>query len=217
MALVSVAVLTRTEYFAALGKQGPGAVMAFASGLAQFATSFGLPAETGQTFAALAISAFILTTLDTATRLARFAWQELFSSRAGAVERDIPVHIAVLRNRFIATIAVVACAAYLVFSGGGMQIWPVFGASNQLLAALTLLVITLILVRRRENFWISLVPMGFMGVLSAWALAQLLKANTGKNMAIAAAALFLLLMAGILGVLSVVSLLNARKGEAFKG
>ncbi|MBN2035941.1 MAG: carbon starvation protein A [Chitinispirillaceae bacterium] len=216
MALISVAVLARGDYFTALGAKGPGAVATFAAGIAQFATQFGLPAKAGMTFGALAISAFMLTTLDTATRLGRFAWQELFLHREGGQEKAPSPATTVLRNRFFGTLIVVSLAAVLVFTGGGMSIWPVFGASNQLLAALTLLVVTLILVKKRANFWVSLLPMIFMAVLSTWALVQLFFTNLGANAALVVATLFFFVMAMILMVQAVVSIAKARK-QGFEG
>ncbi|MBN1577492.1 MAG: carbon starvation protein A [Chitinispirillaceae bacterium] len=214
MALVSVAVLTRGEYFTALGAKGPGAVPTFAAGIAEFATRFGLPVKAGMTFGALAISAFMLTTLDTATRLGRFAWQELFLHKEGSQEKTPGFAVALLRNRFLGTLVVIALAAVLVFTGGGMSIWPVFGASNQLLAALTLLVVTLILVKKRANFWVSLLPMLFMAVLSIWALFQLFFKNLGANAALTVATLFFFVMALILMVQAVASLARARRQAA---
>ncbi len=211
MALISVAALTKADYLAALGEQGAGPVSTFAAGLAGFATVFGLPAKAGTTFAALAISAFMLTTLDTATRLARFAWQELFLGKAGASEKEPSPIVNVLSNRFVATIIAVVFSGYLVFSGGGMQIWPVFGASNQLLAALTLLAVTLILLRRKANYWISFVPMIFMAILSTWALVQLFFKNLGKNPSLVVAIVFFTLLAMMLGVQSIVSIVRGRK------
>jgi carbon starvation protein len=213
VALVSVAVLARGDYFAALGAKGPGPVPTFAAGIAEFATRFGLPAKTGMTFGALAISAFMLTTLDTATRLGRFAWQELFLHREDSKEKTPGFTVTLVRNRFFGTLVVVALAAVLVFTGGGMSIWPVFGASNQLLAALTLLVVTLILVKRRANFWVSLLPMVFMAVLSIWALVQLFFKNLGANAALMVATLFFFVMALILMVQAVVSFARARSSR----
>ncbi|MBD3392113.1 MAG: carbon starvation protein A [Chitinivibrionales bacterium] len=214
MALISVAVLARADYFSALGKNGPGAVATFAAGLAEFATRFGLPVRAGTTFGALAISAFMLTTLDTATRLGRFAWQELFLQKAGSEEGAAGSAVAFLRNRFVGTLVVVGLCAVLVFTGGGMAIWPVFGASNQLLAALTLLVVTLILVKRKANFWVSLLPMVFMAVLSTWALVQLFFKNLGSNAALVVATLFFFVLALILGAQAVISLARAHREGA---
>jgi len=206
MALTSVAVLSKEEYLSVLKDHSP--VHAFASGIAGFAAKIGLSETVGLTFVALTISAFMLTTLDTATRLTRFSWQELFLPRRNSDtdgNRARPV-AKLLGNPFVATLLAVVVAGYLAFSGNAKQIWPVFGASNQLLAALTLLVVTLMLVRRKANFWISLIPMLFMTTITVWALAQLFSRNLGMNMSLVVATAFLLLMALVLAIQSVWSL-----------
>lgn len=207
MAVTSVAVLSKGDYLAVLKNGSP--VDAFASGLAGFTVRLGLGAEVGRTFFALAISAFLLTTLDTATRLARFCWQELFLPRAGNAPTDAqPAWQRVAAHAVPATLMVVLVAGYLAYSGNAGQIWPVFGASNQLLAALTLLVVTLVLVRRRANFWVALIPMLFMSTITVWALVELLQSNYGKPgaTALVVATAFLLALAAILAVQSVMSL-----------
>lgn len=210
MALVSVAYLTGDECGRLL--RAKGEVSAFASGLATFGTRVGLPMRIGTGFVALAISAFILTTLDTATRLTRFAWQELFLPKGSAVASgQVGTLRRTLTNPVLATLIVVGAAAGLAFSGEGTAIWPVFGASNQLLAALTLLAITLYLVRQRARAWVAAVPMVFMLAVSGWALVVLLRANWGRNLPLAVASTYLLVMAAVLAVLAVASLCRARR------
>ena len=213
MAVVSVAYLTDAGAAEAIRARTP--VGAFAAGLASFSESIGLDPKVGVTFFSLAISAFLLTTLDTATRLARFTWQEMFIPRGAAGPGATPWR-RVLANRFLATAIVAAIAAYLTMArytapdGTAIPawrvIWPVFGASNQLLAALTLLVVTLVLVRRRANFWVAFVPMCFMMVVCIWALVLLLRHNIGVNAVLVSATGFLLLMALALVILAVWSL-----------
>ncbi len=214
MALISVAVLTREQYMADLGESSP--VVLFANGLASFTTRIGLKSEVGITFFALTIAAFLLTTLDTATRLTRFAWQELFLPREGQTESK-GVTARLFGNSFLATGIVVALSGYLAFSGNAWDIWPVFGASNQLLAALTLLVVTLYLVRRKANFWVALLPMLFMATITGWALVQLLQSNWGQNRVLVCATAFLLLMAAALVVMAVWSLKKVSTGELKNG
>ncbi len=209
ISLISVAVLAAPEYSSALGPKGAGPVPTFASGFAKFASAFGLPIEAGLTFGALTISSFILTTLDTATRLGRFTWQELFLRREGSKPQGSTVSF--LANRYFGTLIVVALAALLVFTGGGMSIWPVFGASNQLLAALTLLVVTLILVKRKSNFWVSFLPLIFMSVISIWALLLLFSINLLKNTPLTIATIFFLIMAVVLIVLAAASFIKTRR------
>jgi len=215
MALASVAILTRGNYEVML-KDGT-AISAFAAGLASFTATIGLKESVGATFFALAISAFMLTTLDTATRLTRFTWQELFPARAGRDgERSRGAWSAAAAHPVTATLIGVAGAGSLAFSGSVWQIWPVFGASNQLLAALTLLVVTLVLVRRRVNFWVALAPMLFMATITVWALFQLLRKHIkpGGSILLVAAVVVLLVLALGLAVTSVWSLRRpARQGE----
>jgi carbon starvation protein len=207
MALISVAILSRDGYNTML--QEGTAVSAFASGLASFTLRLGLKASVGITFFALAISAFMLTTLDTATRLTRFTWQELFLP-AQRTATGAPLHgfRRVLSNPVVATLVAVLTAGSLAMSGSVWDIWPVFGASNQLLAALTLLVVTLFLVRIRANFWVALIPMLFMGSITVWALVQLIAKNVGPDgkLALVIATGLLLILALGLAVTSVWSL-----------
>ncbi|UCH77432.1 MAG: carbon starvation protein A, partial [Candidatus Coatesbacteria bacterium] len=110
----------------------------FAAGAGRLLTALpvlGLEPEAAAVFCALAVSAFCLTSLDTGTRLARFAFQELFE-RKGRPERLRP-----LRNRFTATAVTVAGGAFLAFYGA-KTVWPLFGSANQMLAALALLAVT---------------------------------------------------------------------------
>jgi carbon starvation protein len=208
MALTAVAVLSRGDYVAALQDQGP--VAAFANGLAGFAATVGLPVTVGKTFIALAISAFMLTTLDTATRLTRFTWQELFLPDAahGGRESDEKPLARFCANRYVATAVAIGCAAYMALSGNAMQIWPVFGASNQLLAALTLLVVSLVLIRKKANFWVSLIPMVFMMLVCIWALVSLIAVNLkadAVNWVLVVTSGFLLVMACVLIVRAVLA------------
>lgn len=209
MALISVAILTKSEYLTILSTMTP--VNAFASGLSGFAAKIGISASIGMTFISLSISAFMLTTLDTATRLTRFAWQELFLPRSKEEIRAPGGVISVVSNTPVATLIAVGVAGYLASTGTAWQIWPVFGASNQLLAALTLLVITLILIRKKSNFWISLIPMLFMATITCWALVELFRKNMGGNSILLIATGFLLVMALILIVQAGFSLRRARE------
>jgi carbon starvation protein len=204
MALTSVAVLTREQYMTGLGNSSP--VVLFATGLSSFTAKIGLKPEVGMTFFALAIAAFLLTTLDTATRLTRFVWQELFLPRDGETLKRDRKWVSVCGNSFVATTIVVVFSGYLAFSGNANEIWPVFGASNQMLAALTLLIVTLYLVRKKANFWVALLPMLFMSTITVWALVLLFRSNWGQNGVLVCATAFLLVMAAALAVMAVLSL-----------
>lgn len=179
---------------------GQTPVVTFSNGLGAFMETLGIPAEFARTFAMLAVSTFLLTTLDSCTRLARFLIEELFS----------------LGNQFwprlLSTSAVLILPALVVFQkipGPNGQlipawqaIWPVFGACNQLLAALALLVVFTWLKRSgRRTFYVA-IPMVFMFVTTLTALIQL----TYKNL-LAKGALFDL--RHIIGGISLVLLILA--------
>ncbi len=95
-----------------------------------------------------------------------------------------------IANRYVATgIAVVTAGALalsdipekgLVGAGaGGLLLWPIFGATNQLLAGLALLVITVWLVRTRKPFWVTAIPMVFMLAMTGWAITDMILAYAG--------------------------------------
>ncbi|MBD3263879.1 MAG: carbon starvation protein A [Candidatus Omnitrophica bacterium] len=94
-------------------------------------------------FVALVIlNSFILTTLDTATRIARFIMQELFQ----------------LKNKWLATAIIVTIAAYLALAKKWQIIWPLFGAANQLVAGLTLIVVSGWLFCKGKKYYIAFIP-----------------------------------------------------------
>ncbi|MDD3953165.1 MAG: carbon starvation protein A [Lentisphaeria bacterium] len=192
--------------------------MIFASGLGHFCESLHIPFEIGRNFIALAISAFILTSLDTATRLARFIWQELVlpgqenkQAQAPATTGNSCPCRSLLGNRWVATLGVVILAGIMAFSGSGSQIWPVFGASNQLLAALTLLAITLFLNRTKRPVLFALLPLIFMLIISIWALLVLLQQQWGKSIPLVTVSIVLLILAFILCFLGGKTLVKIKK------
>ena len=109
----------------------------------------------GGVFGVIILNAFILTTLDTATRIARYIFSELTG----------------LKNRWLATLIVILPAALLALTGSWKAIWPLFGSANQLTAALALLVITSWLLATRKPCWLTLVPAIFMLLTTTAALA----------------------------------------------
>ena len=120
------------------------------------------------TFGAMAFSTFVFDTLDVGTRLGRYIVQELFGWK-GAV------------GIVGGTLLTMALPFYVIATGGGgssyLNFWTLFGASNQLLAALTLLSITVWLSNARQRFGFTLVPMTFVLVMTLWALGKLSLAN----------------------------------------
>ena len=109
--------------------------------------------------AVLALNTFVLTTLDTAVRITRFLVQE-------ALGKYVPI----FRDKYVVTIAVVL-AAYLIGATDGWQkIWPIFGATNQLIAAVALFVVATWLMAVKRPTHYVLYPALFMVVTTIAAL-----------------------------------------------
>ncbi len=171
IALVTIGYLNAGEA-AELGSP----IAIFSAGLGTFMQSFGLPLAIGKSFTALAISAFALTSLDTATRLARFIFQEFFiSGEASANESNN-----ILTNRFVSTGITVVLSGILAFTGY-KAIWPIFGSANQLLAAIALLAIAVYLKKSGKKFSMVIVPIIFMFVVTLLALGFLIKGNISSG------------------------------------
>ena len=152
-------------------------VSAFVDGGGNFLASLGIPLKMGIAIMAVLVASFAATTLDTATRLQRYVIHELAQT----------VDFKPLTNRYIATaFALVLAAAVALLQGsggpgsGGMTLWPLFGATNQLLAGLAFMVIVFYLVRRNKPIWFAFLPMVVMLLMPGWAmLHQMFAPETG--------------------------------------
>jgi len=139
---------------------------AFIDGGANFLSTIGMPLKMGIAIMAVLVACFAATTLDTAARLNRYVLQEL----AGTV------NFRPMENRFVATISAVGISgAIALLAGekpgtGGLILWPLFGATNQLLAGLALMVATFYLARRSRSVAIVAIPMLMMMIMPAWAM-----------------------------------------------
>ncbi len=142
--------LAHTDTGALLRSGGP--IVVFSHGFHSISESFF--SGYGKAFAVMVLNAFILSTLDSATRIGRYLTSELFG----------------IRNKYAATLIVVVLSGALAVSGQWQKIWPVFGASNQLVAGLALLVASCWLLQRRKPFWMTLAPAFFMLVTTIGAL-----------------------------------------------
>ena len=144
---------------------------AFVLGGGALLTSIGLSEPLANTLMAVLVISFAATTLDTATRIQRFILNEF--GKATKVE--------ILSNRYIATLIAIIPAVLMAFwnitdpgSGvirqAGWVLWPIFGASNQMLAALTLMVLTLYYWQKKKAFLPLLIPMLVIMVVTLSAL-----------------------------------------------
>lgn len=170
VALITAAYITKGE-LSNLLEGGP--VNVFSNGIGVFMSKFGIPFEVGKTFVALAVSAFALTSLDTATRLGRFIFQEYFED--SEKETQSP-----LTNMYVATGITVVIGSVLA-AGGFAKIWPIFGSANQLLAALALMAIALWLKKQKRSFNMITIPMVFMLIVTLTALVLLTMSNFANN------------------------------------
>jgi len=194
LALITATMLIRSDYLSALAREGGGPIGIFSRGIGGFMAALGLPLEGAVTFSALAISAFALTSLDTATRLGRFIFQEF-------VGRSEAVRFKAINNRYIGTLVTVGGAALFAFSGTGDTLWPLFGASNQLLAALALLAVTVWLSQSKTQTGFLRLPMILMFCVTLAALGSLVYRNVlASNWVLSAMGLLLLAVAIVLAV-----------------
>lgn len=152
----------------------------FANAVAEFVNHVGVPIEIARTVITLSISAFALTSLDTATRLARYMFQEFFVDEG--VDADSLTGIAkIAGNKYIATLITVVLGGALA-AGGYSNIWPLFGSANQLLAALALIAVAVWLGKIGKNNKMFYIPMAFMLVATLSALLITIQGNLAKLM-----------------------------------
>lgn len=171
-----------------------GAIYVFSHGVGTFVSRFGIPFEIAQTFGALTLSVFAMTTLDTATRLARFIFQEYFTSGESATGE---VRQSVMASKHVSTLFSCALGGFLAFYGY-QRIWPIFGSANQLLASLTLLTMILWMRSMKRKYIMFVVPMFFMAAATISALIFNIIVFFPSNMPLVVIAALLLIMATVL-------------------
>ncbi len=168
IALVTAGYISQGQLGDLLANGGP--INVFSEGIGNFMTKIGIPFTVGKPFAALAISAFALTSLDTATRLGRFILQEFFDDPEKEVQSIL------VTNRFAATTVTVIAGGSLALVGW-TKVWPLFGSSNQLLAALALLALAAYLKNNGKKYGMIIAPMIFMFAATLTAIVLLIKQN----------------------------------------
>lgn len=203
-----VAVIAIGTLMVAGGIQTGGPVGTFASGFGKFCTIIGIDPVLGTRLGAIAINGFLLTSLDTATRLGRYQIGELSNGKI---------------NKWISTIAVILAALGLVYAktrdasgkviAAWSVIWPVFGSANQLIAALAILAVAVWIIRGlKKKATFLLIPFWFMLVTSMTALVIDIKTtmqSSNPNYILASISAILL----VLAVLMAREGLNALKAE----
>ena len=216
--LALVAIIAATAGFATLGDwetmyqtYNTQGTTAFVRGGAQIASDgLGLPYGFAQTLLAVMAVLFAGTTMDAGVRLQRYIVQEW-----GTIYNIPP-----LQNGYVATgVAVGACLVLAFGAGGaggtgGMIIWPLFGTTNQLLAGLTLLVVSVILVKLGRPSRYTMIPMVFVTTMAFFsALIQLADLYRAGNYLLIAVDL-LIIVAAILVALEAASAFMREKRKA---
>ena len=143
-------------------------ILAFAVGMGRLLSmSVGLPMHFGTIFGVVMVVGFIATTLDTAVRLNRYLFEELWRVL-------IPNPPRFMRSYYFNAALVVIIMYLLAMNNAFRYLWPIFGAGNQLLAALTLTAISVWLLERRKPAWFTILPGLFMLATTITALVWLL-------------------------------------------
>ena len=138
---------------------------AFINGAALFVSQLGVPMGVAQIFIALVAVSFALTTVDSGTRLLRYNIGEIADS----------IGMPQLGGRYVASLLAVGFIAFFAFyriegQPAGLALWALFGSTNQILAGLTLLTVTVYLRRRGWNYWYTFIPMIFMLIVTVAAM-----------------------------------------------
>ncbi|GAA5520742.1 carbon starvation protein A [Aliifodinibius salicampi] len=153
--------------FSAAGSNG---LNTFIQGAGQLATGLWIPAESARTIIAVIVVSFAATTLDSSVRLMRYIIAEL--GEVYNIKQLTGVHVAT-------SIAVISSSALVLLpegprglGSGGYLLWPLFGTSNQLLAGISFLLITIWLKRQGRPIIYTLIPMIFLFFMTLWAMTE---------------------------------------------
>ncbi|MEA4884461.1 MAG: carbon starvation protein A [Clostridia bacterium] len=136
------------------------ALPTFAEGGARIVESVGISNALALNILAVFMVSFASTTIDTATRLQRYVISE-FGDSVGQKWLD---------NKYIAAGIATVTAYLMAFHGSANVLWPLFGATNQLLAGLALLTITVYLAKNHKPIHYTLIPMVFMVIMTTWGM-----------------------------------------------
>lgn len=140
----------------------------FSAGVTGLVAQFGLPQSWGLCIMTMFVSALALTSLDAVARISRMSFQEFFEVEEGETPSQL---VSVLTNKYVSTL-ISLFFGYLLSLGGYVNIWPLFGSANQLLAAMVLISLAVFLkVTGRKGFMLY-VPMVLMFVVTMTALVQ---------------------------------------------
>ena len=188
---------------------------AFVDGGAYFLNKgLSIDPEFAKAIIAVVVISFAATTLDTATRIQRFILEEIGSTYS----------LQALKNRYLTSAVAAFLPLILIFGettaadGSSkpfwQELWPIFGASNQMLGGLCLLVLTFYLIRRGRNFWVVAIPCAFLTVMTSFAMTMNLIGFVNKEQWLLAGLSVVLLVLSVWILLEgVLTLRKLRRGE----
>jgi len=168
-----------------LMKQG-GWIVTFGRGFGQIVAPL-VGSTVGALIAMFILNAFVLTTLDSATRITRYLTEELFGEA---------LNLKIFKNKYISTLVIILLALWLAL-GSWTTLWPVFGAANQLIAAMVLLVASVYLFQKKQPTAFTFIPAIFMLITTIAALIyQMISFYQTNNYLLFSISTVLLVLAG---------------------
>lgn len=177
-----LAIIVAGIMFSDMNTAGTGALNAgvastpfaiFATGIARGMQAFGIDGTVATVFMTMNVSALALTSLDAVARIGRTSFSEFFATGndALAVENEKAGAMKVLGNPWFATVVTLLPGLALTF-GGYLSIWPLFGASNQLLGGMTMITLAVFCKCTGRRGWMLYVPVAFLLVCTFTSLAM---------------------------------------------
>ena len=148
----------------------------FAGAIGGFFQMFGLPTAVSACIITMCVSALAMTTIDSVARIGRMSLQELVAPGEGEQAEGL---VKLLMDKYVST-ALTLVLAYALCLAGYMNIWPLFGAANQLLSALVLIALALFLKTTGRKGWMLYIPMTFMFLVTMSALVLSVVGIAGK-------------------------------------
>jgi carbon starvation protein len=143
-------------------------ILAFAAGTGGLLDKgFGISPVYGTIFGILLVEGFVVTTLDTAVRLNRYLFEELWQ----VIFKNVPK---IMKSYLFNSLLCVVLMYILAYKNAFLVIWPIFGSANQLMASLALIAVSVWLVKRKKTAWFTILPAIFMMVTTIYSLVVLL-------------------------------------------
>ena len=175
LAIVVAAIMfTQLNTSGALGAAVGTPFQIFSQGVARGMMAFGIDGTLATVFMTMCVSALALTSVDAVARIGRLSVQEFFAKGNDAAEDAAAENTGVakvLSNTWVATVLTLALGLALAF-GGYLNIWPLFGASNQLLGGMTMITLAVFCKCTGRKGFMLYVPVAFLLVCTFTSLVQ---------------------------------------------